>query len=472
MAKAIRGVVVWAGLWSWPRWLLEAGRSRLLLACVLMLGASSLPWLADPLHGCLSPWETPLMPGWFWAAPGTAGAIMTSVGAGSFVVALVCLGCALGPAPSLERGLWRWRLAAGCCLLPLCLFALHFVVVDSEQSDLLAYHKLEAQLILRHLGYNLPRDWLPITAPFALDTTTLDWRLVLLVDQLRPGAVLPLVGLSLWFQPAGRRVGTGCRTAPLALRKLGLTALSSGCLLLMIIVPLCSWFSTEQARQALAVGDYRQALGWIETARWLAPGMANSVTYEEELGEALFAGESPWQAETVNFALARSFLRQRAYLHAYQLLFPDWLAHRLRQNDPFETRLTVALSEALEGLIEAAWPASLLSGDSGARSQRLSVAQHWLMLLAQINPRSLYAHYLLARAYYDLHNYQGCLAEMGSVLTLSSDNDLRSSAYTYLGLSEIALGRTVQGRETLLMAVALDPDYHNNTAREALSGLH
>lgn len=176
--------------------------------------------------------------------------------------------------------------------------------------------------------------------------------------------------------------------------------------------------------------------------------------------------------EVVGFAAAHSLLQQRAYLRAYQLLFPHWLAHAQQQKDLPEPWLTTALSEALEGLVEAAWPSSALSGDALERNHRLIMAQAWLRRLAQVNPDSLYAHYLLGRADYELRNYQDCLAEMRIGLTLSSDNDLRSSAYTYMGLAEIALGRSAEGREALLVALALDPEYHNNTAREALSGLH
>lgn len=473
--QRIAALVQWLGQWPWQEG--KADRGRFLLACLLMLGASGLPWLADPLQGGCSPWQTPLVPAWSLAAPNTIGAALTSVGAGSFMAALLCLGCALKP--SAHQGLWRYRLAGASCLLPLCLFLLHFTAVDTRQGDLLAYHKLEALLIRRHLGYNLPRDWLPVTAPFALDMTALHWRVVLLVDQLRPGAVLPLIGLSLWFplqQPdpkrsddkvRPRRLAWGCAWHPLWVT----VALGVG-LLPALSAPLWSLLATWQASLAIASGEYQQALGRLETVRWLAPGTVDSVTYEEQLGQSLFGLEAHSQREAVSFAAAHSLLQQRAYLRAYQLLFPHWLAHTQRQQDPPESWLTTALSEALEGLVEAAWPSRTLSADMLERNHRLSMALVWLRRLAQVNPASLYAHYLLGRADYELRNYPDCLTEMRRASTLSADNDLRSSAYTYMGLAEIALGRSVQGREALLRALALDPDYHNNTAREALSGLH
>ncbi|WP_052887762.1 tetratricopeptide repeat protein [Thermogemmatispora carboxidivorans] len=465
----------WLEQWPWLEW--KADRGRFLLACLLMLGASGLPWLADPLQGGCSPWQTPLVPAWSVAAPSTIGAALTSVGAGSFMAALLCLSCTLKPVA--RQDLWRYRLAGSACLLPLCLFLLHFIAVDTQQGDLLAYHKLEALLILRHLGYNLPRDWLPVTAPFALDKTALHWRAVLLVDQLRPGALLPLIGLSLWFphqQPGPRRPDgkvrsrTGSRGR--VWRPLWVTVVLGVGLLPALVAPLWSLLATYQAGLAIASGEYQQALERLETIRWLAPGAVDSVTYEEQLGQSFFGLEAYSQREAISFAAALSLLQQRAYLRAYQLLFPQWLAHTQRQQDPPEPWLTAALSEALEGLVEAAWPAGALSEDTLERNHRLSMARAWLRRLAQVNPDSLYAHYLLGRADYELRNYQDCLAEMGRASTLSADNDLRSSAYTYIGLAEIALGHSVQGREALLLALALDPDYHNNTAREALSGLH
>ncbi|MBX5458459.1 MAG: hypothetical protein IRZ31_16310 [Thermogemmatispora sp.] len=474
MTQKIAALVRWLRQWPWREW--KAAHGRLLLACVLMLGASGLPWLADPLRGGCSPWQTPLVPAWSLAAPGTVGAALTSVGAGSFMAALVCLGCTLRPFA--DQDLWRYRLAGASCLLPLCLFLLHFTAVDTQQGDLLAYHKLEAQLILRHLGYNLPRDWLPVTAPFALDMGALHWRVVLLVDQLRPGAALPLIGLSLWFrQPSRRQPNPRGRPWSLVLalswRPLCLSLLLGASLLPALIAPLWSLLAAWQTDLAIAAGEYQQALGWLETIHWLAPAVVGSAAYEEQLGQTLFGLETrSQQVEVVGFAAAHSLLQQRAYLRAYQLLFPHWLAHAQQQKDLPEPWLTTALSEALEGLVEAAWPSSALSGDALERNHRLIMAQAWLRRLAQVNPDSLYAHYLLGRADYELRNYQDCLAEMRIGLTLSSDNDLRSSAYTYMGLAEIALGRSAEGREALLVALALDPEYHNNTAREALSGLH
>ena len=60
---------------------------------------------------------------------------------------------------------------------------------------------------------------------------------------------------------------------------------------------------------------------------------------------------------------------------------------------------------------------------------------------------------------------------MLSVIALSSDPDIRSSAYTYLALSSESEGNYVQARDYLFKAQDFDPAYRNNTAREEISGL-
>ena len=61
---------------------------------------------------------------------------------------------------------------------------------------------------------------------------------------------------------------------------------------------------------------------------------------------------------------------------------------------------------------------------------------------------------------------------MSKVIQLSHDHDIQSSAYTYIALSIAAKGDLVKARTVLFQALALDPNFHNDTAREALSGLH
>jgi tetratricopeptide (TPR) repeat protein len=95
----------------------------------------------------------------------------------------------------------------------------------------------------------------------------------------------------------------------------------------------------------------------------------------------------------------------------------------------------------------------------------------WLYLLSQADPRNVYAHYLIGRIAYDLQDYNQCEVQMLTVLNIEQEDGIKSSAYTYLGLSHFGQGDLAAGHQDLLKAESLDPSYRNNTAREELSGL-
>jgi hypothetical protein len=61
---------------------------------------------------------------------------------------------------------------------------------------------------------------------------------------------------------------------------------------------------------------------------------------------------------------------------------------------------------------------------------------------------------------------------MDKVIQLSHSEDIQSNAYSYIGLSVAQKGDIAQARTILLYATKLDPNFHNDTAREELSGLH
>ncbi len=94
-----------------------------------------------------------------------------------------------------------------------------------------------------------------------------------------------------------------------------------------------------------------------------------------------------------------------------------------------------------------------------------------LQYLLQIDPANVYAHYTIGRIEYNEHDYIDCTRQMWLVNQLSMNQEIQSSAYTYIGLSEAGQGDYTDSRLFLFKAVALDPHYYNNTAREELSGL-
>src|SRR5205807_5236550 len=82
------------------------------------------------------------------------------------------------------------------CLCPLLLLLLQYMYVDIHAINLLAQHKLQILLMQQHMGYKLAE--MPIQLqPFQVDSTTLQGRLVLFVDQVSPGLLGPC--LSAWL---------------------------------------------------------------------------------------------------------------------------------------------------------------------------------------------------------------------------------------------------------------------------------
>jgi hypothetical protein len=61
---------------------------------------------------------------------------------------------------------------------------------------------------------------------------------------------------------------------------------------------------------------------------------------------------------------------------------------------------------------------------------------------------------------------------MNILTSLSSNSDILSSVNTYLALSAGGQQHFIDERNLLYKALQFDPNYHNNTARETLSGLH
>ena len=218
------------------------------------------------------------------------------------------------------------------------------------------------------------------------------------------------------------------------------------------------------AEHLLVLGDYTNALTWLDRASMLNPSLEQLAAYHIERGQAWYYLHPTQPSIESQVYLADFYLTQEDYLSTYQKL----LAAR-QQSVATPSWLLDELSITLTRLAEMHHP---LRGSPAQMLQRDPPSIIWLNALTHIDSNNVYAHYTLGRIAYDTYNFTTCEKQMLAVITLSSDASVLSSAYTYLSLSNEAEGHYAQARDYLFTALAYDPAYRNNTAREEMSGLH
>jgi tetratricopeptide (TPR) repeat protein len=217
------------------------------------------------------------------------------------------------------------------------------------------------------------------------------------------------------------------------------------------------------AKDALAAGNYEQAQVLLNAARFFNPEFEQVAYYHIEQGQAQYFLSGGQLTTDSRVYLAATYRTQGDYLDAYQQLLVAWHAH------PTVAWIVDEVDSTLENMIEDRGPLR------GLATRRISVddtALPWLQVIARVDPANSYAIYIIGRIHYDLHDYTSCITYMSTLLQPNAEATIRSSIYTYMALSETGLGNYTSARLLLFKAIALDPGYHNNTAREELSGLH
>lgn len=351
------------------------------------------------------------------------------------------------------------------CLTPASLFLLQYLCIDVQEMTLLAQHETQRLLLVQHFGYHVAAPLVQFS-PFTLDVSTLGGRVLLLINQAAPGLLLPCGAAFLLCDYTGLFKGSPAspdsrdfkkrRTylwlVPLLFALLCLTSRGPGAV-------VCEY----EARLDLAMGNYQSALHWLDKAVALNPALNQAAYYHRERGYALYFLYPGQQSDDSRIYLASVYRSQGNYLGAYQELLAVWQYH---QTTPWvEDEMDITLTR----LGEFVQP---LHGPAVQRSENDDSSLPWLQLLSVVDPSNVYGQYMAGRVQCDLHNYAMCLTHMQMVLHLSPDADIQSSAYTYMAISASGQGNYATSRELLFKAVALDRDYHNNTAREELSGLH
>lgn len=449
--------------WFSRRTILQPKSIIPLVAGCLMLCAGILPWLSDPLGERYSAWKLPLDIGWQFR---------TAI----FNYGLLCLCCAIyaflvacanwKPFKGSDYFVGRYKTAGLLCLIPVVLFFLQYIFIDFQAIDHLAQHEIQALLIRAHYGYRISPQHIPLNA-FTLNISTLQDRLEILIDQISIGVLLPFS--SAWLLIDYRRFFKTLDSVASKKRqsRSRLVRILLFILLLAIGVVLgrapAALVCEYQAEASLASGNYTSALGWLDAASFLNPAFNQVASYHIERGQALYYLYPKHQSDDSRAYLTFTYREQGDYLDAYQQLLA------VSQSYPTSAWVIDEMSLTLERQAESIKP---LYGQPMGGSDNDEAALQWLQLLAQIDPNNVYGQYIIGRIQYNIHNYTACTAQMSIVVRLSSNPDIQSSAYTYMALSDAGQGDYIDERVLLFKAVQLDPNYHNNTAREELSGLH
>ncbi len=445
-------------------WFLDAGESSLLktilpvISGFIMLVASVLPWLTDPLLGNSSAWKLTVDIGW-------------QVRTGFLSYGLLCFLCALYVflvAAATVRHFKgshffvdKYILAAVLCLIPPILFLLQYLFIDMPAMSILTQHKIQMLLIMKYFGYAIKADRLTID-PFTFVDSTVLGRLQLLFDQVSIGLVLPLLAAGLLLS---------CRNFVPKLSQKSTRnnkwkytwIVGLGVLLLGLGRGPFATTCVFEAKQSLSSGNYVQALNWLGWAQKLNPSLLQVSSFHIERGEALYFLHPDQNSDDSRAYLASVYRSNKNFLKSYQELLAVWQAHPATPWVVHEMSTTI---EDLAGLT------NLVNGSVIFRNAHDNSALVWAQLLIKIDPTNLFGQYLDGFIMYDLHDYSACTTQMQLLLTAKPNDDIRSSALTYLGLSDIQIGKYSEGRNLLFEALKFDPSYRNNTAREALSGLY
>lgn len=446
-------------------WFLNRGvgsRPKILfpvMGVCLMLVSSFSPWLVDPLFGSSSAWRLAVDIGWQVRTP------FISYG----VLCLLCAlytSCVVCAHEKTFRGstlfVNKYIVAALLCLLPVLIFFVQYLFTDVVGAHVLSQHKIQMLLMQRHFGYSSQADRITID-PFLFTDFTVLGRLQLLIDQVSIGLLLPLIASWLLFEC--RRTMTLPLYTPSAsvASKYG-WVLGLGLLLILLgrgpVATICDF----EGSQSLSSGNYTKALNWLDWAQTLNPSLLQVASFHIERGQALYFLHPKEVSDESQVYLASVYRSQKDFIDSYQELLSVWQAH------PTTPWVVSEMSITIEKLAEFTRP--LNKAPVTLRPDNDDSALIWIKLLTKVDSTNLYGQYVDGLIMYDLHNYSACTAQMAIILNTKPDADIHSSAITYIALSDIRVGKILEGRNLLFEALKFDPSYRNNTAREALSGLY
>lgn len=427
-----------------------------LIAGSVMALVAFLPWLQDPLGEVYSAWRIPVNLGWPFHS-------------GFFNYGVLCLGCACYSFYS-ARMSWKQNIPfnhvmlALVCLTPTGLFLLQYLYFDLQAIAALAHHKDQMLLVQNQFGYRVGHEIFLFKA-FGVDITNVWGRFRLLVDQLQVGAIVPLLAVCVLLDL--RRFTPSSAEKKYSKKSRWLI----GVLLFLFFVTLARAIGGEicenEASNAIALGNYGSALQWLDGASFFNPSYNDALFYHVKRGQALYLMHPDQQSDDSRAYTISLLVQQRYNLDAYRQLF---ILYKANKAAPW---ILEQMSNVLEHLANSAKPGLIKYLPQVSQTVTINddAALPYLQLLIQVEPDNVYGQYMLGRVDYDLQNYASSEARFKTTLQLSSNTDLQSSIFTYLALNEERSGNSANERALLLKAVQFDPNFHNNTARDELSGL-
>jgi len=510
----LAGAVVACGL-VWPT-----------LSATLLVVASATHWLVVPLIQTTNAWGLPINLGWGETVYLSYGLLTVALAVALLAVAVYSLrdlnwaelAAGATPARRLSARTLAWLTLGG--LLTPALFLFQALFVDMRLITALAAQENDHLLIALHLGYKVaPQHFKMI--PFEVQTATPLDRLTLLAQSAGVGVVamllawLPcLYGLYLvwraeWSaQRSATRVLGGASAdamddagdeqgddadgsaashawAPVGGRARWRLAVVVAAVVVAVALVgrapagvFCEYLGTV----SIESGDYTSALNWLSAAQTLDPSLADLSEFHQQRGEALYESGAR-SGMDVGLYLAAQYRTLGALDQAW--LQDQALYARYAQTPVVIQDITLTLEAEAEVNTRVPYtydtnttPQPLRQdalqpiGNANATATAVDQALPWLNRLLALAPNNIYGHYLRGRIYLTTHTYDAGASDFQSVITLTHDRDMLSAAYTYLAFCRAGQGDWVSERALLYHAVELDHGYYNNTAREALSGLH
>jgi hypothetical protein len=445
------------------------------MAGVLMLVASILPWFNDPNGTHLTAWQLPVDLGWqVHFSIVNYGTLCACCACYIFFVSKQAWSVyqaqrSADPASLLMTShlsltkCYRW--AGLLCLVPPLLFLFQFLIADMGMIAEMTSHQIQLELARSHFGYASAPEFIPIL-PFTLHQLHITGRLAILLDQMSSGIFIPLLCTLIMFMAPGflRRSSARIIRYQYSMPRRRRYMLGVIALLAVIVLGRAPFAlaSNYQAEHLLSIGNYSDALSWLNRARLLNPSLDMLPEYHIARGQAWYFLH-PQQSDAESDAyLGNYYLAQNDIFTAYQELKNAWNTY------PHTLWLRDELSLSLAELAEMQNP---LKGQKQIRLSRDEPALPWLDEILSIDQNNFYAQFTAGRILYELHDYSGCEAHMRMVLNTNQSFELKSAAYTYIALSRFGLHDFINAREYLYKAQDFDPTYHNNTARQYISGM-